>query len=45
MAQQLLYTAQYYCYLKKTILDKLIDYIFIGTDLANDEKHDGNVEE
>ena len=45
VAQHLLYTAQYYCHLKKAILDKLIDYIFIGTDLANGGKHDGNVEE
>lgn len=44
VAQQLLYTAQYYCSLKKHILDKLIDYIFIGTDLVNDGKIDGNVE-
>lgn len=45
VAQQLLYTAQYYCHLKKAILDKLIDYIFIGTDLVAYEKHGGNVEE
>ena len=42
VAQQLLYTAQYYCSLKKHILDKLIDYIFIGTDLVSEEKTDGN---
>lgn len=30
VAQQLLFTQQYFAYLKTSILDKLIDYIYVG---------------
>lgn len=33
VAQHLLYTEQYYAYLKKTILDKLIEHIFVGVEI------------
>ena len=30
VAQQLLFTQQYFAYLKTSILDKLIDYVYVG---------------
>ncbi len=33
VAQQLLYTEQYYAHLKRNILDKLIEYIFVGVEI------------
>lgn len=41
VAQHLLYTEQYYAYLKRQILDKLIEYIFPDLGLQSSCKGDG----